>query len=121
MGEFRRIETSKWESGARHVAVVEILDEKLSGAVQMQELAAELSQFLEETEHKDVLLNLARVTFIASAALNRLINFQKRVHDAGGRLVLCRLSPPIENIFSTTRLNQVFEIQKSESEAFASF
>jgi anti-sigma B factor antagonist len=121
MGEFRRIETSKWESGERHVAVVEILDEKLSGPTLMQELAQELSTFLDEIEHKHIMLNLARVEFISSAALNRLINFQKHVHQAGGRLVLCRLRPSIETVFVTTRLNQVFEIQKSETEAFASF
>ena len=87
----------------------------------VQELANELLRVLEQSEKKDVLLNLGRVEFIASAALNRLINFQKRVHAAGGKLKLCSLRPAVESVFAATRLNQVFDIQRTEAEALASY
>ena len=121
MGDFRRIEVSHWESGKKRISVVEVLDEKLAGPTMVQELATELLRMLEQSEKKDVLLNLGRVEFIASAALNRLINFQKRVHSDGGKLKLCSLRPSIETIFATTRLNQVFDIQRTEAEALASY
>ncbi len=121
MGDFRRIEVSQWESNGRSVSVIEVLEDKLAGAAVMQELARELATVLERTEFKDVVLSLARVEFIASAALNRLINFHKRVHDAGGRLKLCSLQPTIEKVFIATRLNQVFDIRTNEADALSSF
>ena len=117
MGEFRRIEVSQRTSGQTGVAVVNFLDQKLAGPTLMQELAEDLATLLEKVEHKNVLLDLSHVDFISSAALNRLINFQKRVRDAGGQLKLCRLSPSIESVFAATRLNQVFDLCKTEEDA----
>jgi anti-sigma B factor antagonist len=121
MRGFRRIEVSQHASGQTGVAVVDFLDEKLSGPILMQELADDLTRMLEEIEHKNVLLNLSRVEFISSAALNRLINFQKRVHDAGGQMKLCGLRPSIESVFAATRLNQVFDLCTSEEEALSHY
>jgi anti-anti-sigma factor len=121
MGEFRRIEASQRSSGKTGVVVVEVLDQKLSGAAQTQELAEDLSLLLENFEQRNVLLNLARVEFISSAVLNRLINFQKRVRDAGGKLKLCGLRTSIESVFAATRLNQVFDLCSNEDEALAQY
>jgi anti-sigma B factor antagonist len=108
-------------SGTTCVAVVGFRDEKLSGPTLMQELAEDLASLLENLEQKNVLLDLSHVEFISSAALNRLINFQKRVHDAGGKLKLCGLRPAIESVFAATRLNQLFDLCKTEVEAVSHF
>ena len=70
MVEFHRIAVSEWESDDKRVAVVEILDERLYAPGQLQDLARELTSLLEDGERKDVLLDLARVDYISSAALN---------------------------------------------------
>jgi anti-sigma B factor antagonist len=121
MSGFHRIAVSAWEFDGKHVAVVEILDDKLWGLTVMHDLMHELSSWFEHSQHKDVLLNLGRVEFISSAALNRLVNFQKRVQDAGGHCKLCCLRPGIEEIFVTTRFNQLFDIRRSEAEALAAY
>lgn len=121
MGKFQHFAVSQTGDGESSIAVVEIYPSKLSGPTLMQELAQELNSLLEELDRKDVLLNLSRVEFVASAALNRLINFQKRVHDAGGKLKLCNLRPEIASVFAATRLNQVFDIRKDKNEGLASY
>jgi anti-anti-sigma factor len=121
MSEYRHIAATPWDSGENQVLVIEILEGRLWGPTVMQELVQELSLLLESIQHKHILLNLGRVDYISSAALNRLINFQKRVRDAGGELKLCNLRPPVEEIFQTTRFNQVVEIQPTEEEALASY
>jgi anti-anti-sigma factor len=121
MAEFRRIETGERILRSKCVTVIEFLDEKLSGPTLMQELVQELNTLLDRVEGNPVLLNLGRVEFISSAALNRLINFQKRIRDGGGELKLCDLRPAIENVFVATRLNQVFDLQRTEDEALASY
>jgi anti-sigma B factor antagonist len=121
MSGFHQIAISHWEFDGKHVAVVEILVSKLWGLTVVHDLMYELSTWFEQAEHKDILLNLSRVEFISSAALNRLVNFQKRVLDAGGHCKLCCLRPGIEEIFVTTRFNQLFDIRRSEAEALAAY
>jgi anti-sigma B factor antagonist len=121
MGEFRRIDASQRSSGNAPVTVVEFRDQKLSGATQLQELAEDLSVLLGQIDPKNVLIDLTRVDFISSAALNRLINFQKRVRDSGGQFKLCCLPTPVETVFAATRLNQLFEICKSKEEALSRY
>ena len=119
MGEFQHFAVTPG-NGAQ-ASVVELLDSKLSGPILMQELAQEWNTLLEQLDRKDVVLDLSRVEFIASAALNRLILFQKRVHNSGGSLKLCNLRQEIASVFAATRLNQVFDIQKNVPEALASY
>ena len=120
MSEFRHIAASPWECGDKQVLVIEVLEGRLWGPTVMQELVQELTSQLDQIQHKHILLNLSRVEFISSAALNRLINFQKRVRDAGGEVKLCSLQPPVDEIFHATRFNQVVEIQPTEAAALAS-
>jgi anti-anti-sigma factor len=121
MEKLRRIAVSQRALGETGVIVVELLDPKLSGPTLTQELAEDLLSLLEKGKPTNVLLNLVQVEFISSAALNRLINFQKRVQDSGGKLKLCGLRPSIESVFAATRLNQVFDLCKNEDDALAHF
>ena len=119
MGGFQHFAVSSAEDA--RAAVIEFFDPKLSGPILMQELAQELNSLLEQADSKHLVLDLSRVEFISSAALNRLIHFQKRVRDAGGSMKLCNLRREIESVFVATRLNQVFDIQKDVSAALASY
>jgi anti-anti-sigma factor len=121
MSDYHRVATSLWESGEKRVTVVEILDGRLWGPTLLQELVQELAVLLEREPHKDVLLDLARVDYISSAALNRLLNFRKRVQDAGGRFKLCNLRPSVEEVFVTTRFNQILDIHPNKADALAAY
>ena len=70
---------------------------------------------------KRLLLNFADVTFMSSAALNKLIVLEKRVKKQGGRLKLCNLRRELREIFDITRLSTIFEILDTDSEAIATF
>ena len=50
-----------------------------------------------------VVLDFGRVEFISSVAFTPLISLLRKVEAAGGRIVLCNLSPPIEAVFRVTR------------------
>jgi anti-sigma B factor antagonist len=121
MSDFQHIEILQQDSDENQVTIVEVLSRQLWGPTIMQELVQELSSLLEQAEYKDILLNLRQVEYISSAALNRLINFHKRVQSAGGKLKLCCLRPSIEEIFITTRFNQLVDIHQDEEEALAAY
>ncbi|MBI3872800.1 MAG: STAS domain-containing protein [candidate division Zixibacteria bacterium] len=68
-----------------------------------------------------IILNLERVDFINSSGLGALISAMKDIRLSDGRLVLCGLTPYVDEIFEITGLKKVFDTYRTEAEALASF
>jgi anti-sigma B factor antagonist len=117
MVDHRRVEVSE----VGEVTVVRFLDRKILDAANIQELGEELFALVEQESRKSLLLNFSSVEFLSSAALNKLIVLDKKVKAAGGVLKFCELKPEIYDVFVITRLNQLFDIKQSESDALAAF
>jgi anti-sigma B factor antagonist len=121
MSENHRIEISQLSGSAGYVTVALVMDRRLQDQGVIQELASELDSLVTEKAPKNILLNLSRVDFISSAALNRLITYNNRIKKSGGQLKLSNLKPQIEEVFAITRLNKHFDIRPDESAALASY
>lgn len=67
-----------------------------------------------------VVLDLAGLEYISSAALRVLMQAAKQVKAQRGRLVVAAMSPVVAEIFEISRFNLVFEIFPSVREAIAS-
>jgi anti-sigma B factor antagonist len=95
------------------VTIVTFLDDALVEPGLVRELGDELCSLVDDLGCTRVILDCSNVGYMASAALNKLIIFQKKVDSAHGRLVLCRLAPPVAEVLTVTRLNQKFRIENS--------
>ncbi len=62
-------------------------------------------------------IDLSNLEYAGSAVLGLLVNFRQRVRQVGGRLVLCGLSPRLEQIFRTCSLERLFRITGTRDEA----
>ena len=117
MAEYRRLEISE----VGDVTVVCFRDQKILDDLNIQELGRELSQLVEAENRKRLLLNFDAVEFLSSSALGKLITLDKKVKAVNGTLKLCNIQPEIYEVFVITKLNRVFDIKDSESEALAAF
>ena len=99
---------------------VKALTPHLDEAVK-DDLYAAAERLRQSAGPRRVVLNLEPVKSFNSAAIGMLINFQKRVHDAGGRLRLCHLDPYVLDLFRLTRVDQLFKVCDTEAQALASF
>ena len=117
----RRIEVTSISGSAGEVTMVRFLDRKIIDAANIQELGDELFALIEKEQRKNLLLNFANVEFLSSAALNKLIILDKKSKANAGKMKLCNLKPEIYEVFAITRLNQLFDIKNTESEALAGF
>jgi anti-sigma B factor antagonist len=70
---------------------------------------------------KNILLNLASVGYIDSAAVGQLIDAYKRVHDTGGDVKLLKLGARVDNMLQITKLYRVFDAYDDERTALARF
>jgi anti-anti-sigma factor len=90
---------------------VTIVDTSLIDLEAVREFGEELYDLAETSGRSKIVLDCSNLEYIASAALNKLIVFEKKVSAAQGQLVLRGLTPAVREVFSVTRLNQKFNIE----------
>ena len=103
------------------IAVVNFVDKKILDEQNIQMIGDDLFRLVDELGRRKVLLNFSNVEFMSSAALGKLIALRKKVQEAGGKLVLCRIRPEIYEVFVITRLDKMFVFRHDEQEALQSF
>jgi stage II sporulation protein AA (anti-sigma F factor antagonist) len=70
----------------------------------VDELRKELSTAIAEAPTRKVALNLAQVEYFGSAGFRPLLSIRRQINEKGGQLVLCNLSPDVEEVLLVTRL-----------------
>ena len=101
------------------IAVVDV-----SGRITLGEetkLLRETVQRLLGGGEKEILLNLAEVSFIDSAGLGELVSAFTSVRNRGGDLKLLQLTRRVHDLLQITKLYTVFDISDDEAEAIQSF
>ena len=63
------------------------------------------------------ILDLTDTQYAGSALLGMLVNVRQRVLNAGGRVVLCGLSPRLRHVVQTCSLDRLFTLVKSRPDA----
>ena len=115
MANYRRIKVA--DSG--QVAVVTFNDSKIIDEQEIQEFGQELYDLVEREGRKKVILNFGNVEFLSSAALGKLIGFDKRVKQHRAELMLSNIRPEIYEVFAITKLTKLFQIKDDEADALA--
>lgn len=75
------------------------------------ELREKLSYLL-STNKKDFVLDFSKCTFIDSTGLGVLVSIYKKCKNINGSFKLHSINDQVMKIFSMTRLDKVFEIDK---------
>jgi anti-anti-sigma factor len=115
MANYKRIKVA--DSG--QVAVVTFNDSKIIDEQEIQEFGQELYDLVERDGRKKIVLNFGNVEFLSSAALGKLIGFDKRVKQHRAELMLSNIRPEIYEVFAITKLTKLFQIKDDEADALA--
>jgi anti-sigma B factor antagonist len=99
------------------VTEVEFLDKNILDETNIQHIGAEISQLIEDAAIPRLLISFREVDHLSSAALGTLITLNNRVADRKGRLCLACIQGQILEVFRITKLDQIFEIYESTSDA----
>ena len=110
------------KSNTRQVDGVTIMD--LSGRITLGEgsvvLRDEVRKLL-ASGHKNILLNMAEVTYIDSSGIGELVSAYTTVRNQGGELKLLNLTKKVHDLLQITKLYTVFDIKDDEARAVGSF
>jgi len=106
----------------RQVDSVIVID--VSGRITLGEGCAQLRELIRDQlskGHKQILLNLADVTYIDSSGIGELVSAFTAVSNQGGQLKLLKLTKKVHDLLQITKLYTVFDIHDDEAKAIASF
>ena len=106
----------------RDSGAVTVLD--LSGRITMGEDGNLLKDKLQSLLHqgkKNILFNLAQVSYVDSAGLGAIVSAYTTVTREGGALKLANVTKKLQDLLSITKLLTVFETFDSEGEAVRSY
>jgi anti-sigma B factor antagonist len=96
----------------------------MSGRVSLGDAVADLRDSIREalaSDQKNILLNLAEVSYIDSSGLGQLIGSYATVTNRGGQMKLLNLQKRVNDLMQITKLLTVFETYTNEEEALRSF
>ncbi len=99
------------------VTVATLIDRRVIEDSQILKLGQELSDLITASGGGRLVVNFSAVQFLSSAALGKLIVVHKLAKQHGRRLILTNIQPDIHVLFTTTRLDELFEIQPNEADA----
>lgn len=106
----------------RHEQGVTIID--LNGRVTLGEATGLLRDTVKAAiarGDKNIILNLAQVSYIDSAGLGELVGASTTVTNSGGTLKLLNLQKKIKDLMQITKLHTIFECLEDEQAAIRSF
>jgi anti-sigma B factor antagonist len=103
------------------VTVARFRDDRISEASGIEEIAQELFHLVEVEHPEKLVVSLASVDFVSSAALGKLITLNRKVTACGGALKLSDMNADIALVFSVTQLDRVFDIEENEDDAIRAF
>ncbi|HEY9367667.1 STAS domain-containing protein [Streptomyces sp.] len=72
-----------------------------------------------EAGARRIVVDCAALTFCDSTGLNALLRARLRAHEAGGRLELSDLRPPVSRMFEITGARTVFQVHDDLTAALA--
>jgi anti-sigma B factor antagonist len=106
----------------RQEGEVSVVD--LSGKITIGEgdvVLREKVQDLLDFDHKKILLNLEKVSYMDSAGIGELVACYKRAKEKEGTVKLLNPSGKVYDLLQLTKLEDVFDTYKNEKEAVESF
>lgn len=107
---------------ARQVDSVTVID--ISGRITLGEGCTQLRQLIRDElgkGDKNILVNLADVTYIDSSGIGELVSAFTAVSNQGGQLKLLHLTKKVHDLLQITKLYTVFDVHDDEAKAIGSF
>ena len=103
------------------VRIVEFTDSKILDEANIEQIGDRLFEVINAGSKPKVLLDFANVDHLSSAALGKLLQARERIHEVNGQLRLCDIKPQIFEVFTITKLDKLFRVYPTRSDAMESF
>jgi anti-anti-sigma factor len=104
---------------AGRVSIVRVAETRLMYPI-LSDFAAAVTSLI-GAGHRDIVIDLAPVTYVDSATIGCLMDLYRQVSSAGGRLKLSGVQKRVETMLTLTGAQNFIEIHADEPSAVRSF
>jgi len=99
------------------VVVVDFIDAAIMDSLQIQQIASELYDLIDNQDRRYILLDFSKIKFFSSQTLGVILNLHKKIAERKGWLGICGLKKDLHKVFKLTRLDKIFNFYDSEDQA----
>jgi anti-anti-sigma factor len=99
------------------VNVIELSLPQSLDVVEFDRLNDSMKELLNGKGAGQWVIDFSSVSYIGSAMLGLIVNVRQQVKTAGGKLVLCGMSPRLLDIFRMCSMERLFTITKTRADA----
>jgi anti-anti-sigma factor len=110
----------EWED-AGGVAIIRFTTPVLRDDRIIRTLFDQIDQELVASGRNRIIIDFAGLEAFASYAIGRLVALNDKLPGQGGRLVMCNLTPTVDEIIDIMSLRKRFKICRSERDALETF
>ncbi len=97
--------------------VATVNDSSLIDPQHIEQLRTTLFDLIDNQDRKKLILDIAKVRHLSSAALAVLIPLQEKYKQAKGKLVIVGVCPSIMRLFTITKLDKMLTFAEDEHKA----
>jgi anti-sigma B factor antagonist len=83
----------------------------------IEELGHEVFALVDQFGFRKVALSMGNVQYVTSSVVGKIITLHRKLHRLGGQLVVCDLTPGVQEILSASRLLTYFIVTGTTAEA----
>ena len=91
------------------VKVVSFAAESISAALDVEQVAGELREFVLANKPRRIVVDFAGVKFFSSQILGLLVDVWRKLQNYGGVFVISGINPQLNRVFKITNLDKIFE------------
>ncbi|MDZ4656272.1 MAG: STAS domain-containing protein [Bythopirellula sp.] len=103
------------------ILTIRITDDRLVDPALLTRVFDDINAALGKSEEDRVVVDFSPVQFMASSALGKLVQLNKKATEFKVKLKFCGITPQIYEVFKITKLHKVFDIEFDEAAARKSF
>jgi len=104
------------------VVVVTFNEPKILDEYTIDQIGQEFDKLtLEAAADRKLLLNFAKVGFMSSSMIGKIVRLNKKCKADKIKLKLCNISPNIMEVFRLTQLHKLLDIHANEADAIKAF
>jgi stage II sporulation protein AA (anti-sigma F factor antagonist) len=92
------------EGEADGIVVLSLSLQRVESYETAEAMGRELVAAVQGKPSPRVVLDMGKLVYMSSVGYGPLISLRSFIREAGGRMVLCQLSPVVREMFETTRL-----------------
>ena len=93
------------------ILFIQLDDPRLLDEARIQQVEQDVEAAIDATEETRVVMDFAKVQFMSSSMLGKLVKIHKKCKSFKVKLKLCCVSPEILEVFKITRLDKLFDIE----------